>query len=143
MNNKVNKVINVLEPLMSKHETLRKATTLHHFGQFNKSEHTLSLPIWVSDNYKEAKEYENFGIKAPYYSVFETNKDLCLFDLNGARLSEIAISVGVNNHTEWNQVLSKALQALSVPAIVYAGREIFIGSPVDVLTPISSETTNA
>lgn len=143
MNNNVSRVVDVLKPLLSSKSTLGKGAKLHHFGEFNKADHALNLPIWVSDCYEEAKEYESFGVRAPYYSVFATTKAIALFDLNGVRLSETAISIGENSHKEWNRILSGALDILSIEAFVYMGREIFVGSPKDILIPISSVSTNA
>lgn len=141
MNNKVIRVVDLLKPLLFKRDTLEKGSELHHFGGFNKAEHTLTLPIWVSDSYEKAKEYENFGVRAHYYSVLVTTRDIALFDLNGVSLFEIAMSIGAKSHKEWNQILSEALDILSIEAFVYAGREIFVGSPEDILVPISSVAT--
>ena len=62
--------------------------------------------------------------------------------MNGVSLFDSAISCGAKSHKEWNQILAEALDILSIEAIVYAGREIFVGAPKNFLIPISSVSTN-
>ncbi len=127
-----------------KNEELTKGTTLHHFGLFLKDSHKLQQPIWVSDVYECAKDYENHAahMNQPiYHSVFKPNKDLIIANLDGASLTNACTNVGIYHHDEWNLVLANALTEMGYDGLVYCGREIHISRPGEVLIPVSSATS--
>jgi hypothetical protein len=116
---------------------------LHHFGLFNQNSSILGKPMWVSDIYSEAKEYQHHAINSGtvFYSTLNTSKGLKVADMSGVSLMKGCMDCGFSQHHRWNDSLCEALLDLGYDALVYAGREILIASPEKVLLPIDSSTT--
>ncbi|MEB3047678.1 hypothetical protein VCM43_29685 [Rhizobium sp. MJ21] len=109
---------------------IAQGKVLHHFGTFDARQHRLDRPIWVSDEYEAALGYRGFGVEAPYYTRLTTRRDFEILDLNGISLFEIWKKLGGGSHAEWNRLLGEYLSRQNVCGIVYAGREIFLPSPL-------------
>lgn len=113
--------------------TLPRDTVLHHFGAFDAANHKLDRPIWVSDEFEVAQEYQFFGVPAPFYTVLSLHSPLTAVDLNGKRLQPLATALNMPSHRAWNLCLAAYLHRGRVQAIVYAGREIFLADPAQVI----------
>ena len=113
--------------------TLPRDTVLHHFGAFDAANHKLDRPIWVSDAFEVAQEYQYFGVPAPFYTVLSLHSPLSVADLNGKRLQPLAAALNMPSHRAWNVCLAAYLRVSRAQAILYAGREIFLADPAQVI----------
>jgi hypothetical protein len=120
-------------------ETISTGTEFHHFGTLDASAGKLDRPLWVSDRYDCALPYKNFGLlPAPRYTKLVTADAFKIVDLNGIGLQQISAQLNIYDHCEWNKHLAAYLAKCSVCGIVYAGREIFLPDPSQVIRSMES-----
>lgn len=113
-------------------ETILASVELHHFGILDVAEHKLDRPLWVSDDYACASQYKNlYG--AIHHTKFVTSIAFEIVNLNGVSLLSIYGQLNVPNHSEWNKRLAAYLVENGLHGLVYAGREILLAVPSEVI----------
>ncbi|HCG8133038.1 TPA: hypothetical protein NJ508_004518 [Vibrio parahaemolyticus] len=138
MNDTIQTVKELLSQSVVGEIMIHSDTKLHHYGSFNTQKDALDKPIWVSDEHAVSQAYENFGVKAAYYTTTNTNADLKLANLEGVSLVNMCMKVGVSSHAKWNLVLAGALEQLGYDGLIYSNREILVCKPCNSFNNVVS-----